>query len=90
MRALLAVAATIALSGCSIFGGPEDARPPADTPPPVDTGPHPTVTMKYKGPSGYDIAARKATEYCGKHYAGTSARLLADDLKGKARFECVK
>ena len=77
MRALLAVAAAVAFSGCSIFEGPPDA------------GPHPTVTMKYKGPGGYDIAVRKANDYCQKHYSGTSARLLADDMKGNARFECV-
>ena len=77
MRALLAVAAAVALSGCSIVEGPADG------------GSHPMVTMKYKGPSGYDIAARKANDYCRKHYSGTSARLLADDLKGRARFECV-
>ena len=45
--------------------------------------------MKYKGPTGYDVAARKANDYCRKHYGGTSARLLADNLKGRARFECV-
>jgi len=81
MRALFAVAATVVLSGCGAFGGPADPGP--------HTGPYPTVTMKYKGPTGYDVAARKANDYCRKHYGGTSARLLADNLKGRARFECV-
>jgi len=78
MRALLLIAATVALSGCWT------ADRSADT-----AGPNPTVAMHYKGPSGYDIAAHKANDYCRKHYSGSSARLLADDMKGHARFECV-
>jgi hypothetical protein len=78
MRAMLLVAATVALTGCwTADRSAETARP------------NPTVAMKYKGPTGFDIAARKANDYCRHHYSGTSARLLADDMKGHARFECV-
>lgn len=80
MRALLLlIAATMALTGC---GWNPDRSADATTP-------NPTVAVKYKGPAGYDVAARKANDYCRQHYGGSSARLLADDLKGHARFECV-
>jgi hypothetical protein len=80
MRALLLVAATVALAACSGWTPEQSAD---------HTGPSPTVAVKYKGPTGFDIAARKANDYCRQHYGGTNARLLADDMKGHARFECV-
>jgi len=87
MRALILVAAVIALSGCWTT---EPQTIEKTTSQPAASPLRPTVAVKYKGDGGFDLAAQKADAYCKQHYDGSTARLLADDLKGHARFECAE
>jgi hypothetical protein len=48
-----------------------------------------TVTVKYAGASGFDLAVRKANDWCDEHY-GADARLIRDEpAAGRAIFDCA-
>ena len=90
MRALILVAAVIALSGCWTTDSQRTEPQRIEQTTSQPSSPlRPTVAVKYKGDGGFDLAAQKADAYCKKRYGGSTARLLADDMKGHARFECA-
>jgi hypothetical protein len=81
-RAVLSIAAAIALVGCSDFRNSveSEASPPKQQ----------SVTVNYTGPDGFKLAVGKANDWCDKHLGRSDVRLLQDDrAAGRAVFACV-
>lgn len=83
MRTLPIILAVAALTGCTL-NHYEVSEAPVPKPPPSQT-----VSMTYKGPDGFNIAARKANDWCDQHFGDSDVRVVKDDRKkGHATFAC--
>ena len=83
MRMLPIMLAGAALAGCTV-NHYEVSQPPPTQPPASHT-----VAMTYKGPDGFNIAARKANDWCDQHFGDSDVRVVKDDRKkGHATFAC--
>lgn len=77
----LLVSAAAALAGCA-----SDFREAVESSPPTPTR---SVSVNYKGPDGFNLAVRKADEWCDERYGQSDVQLLKDDrTAGRATFAC--
>ena len=80
MRAILIFGLAVALAGCSEYRRSVEASAPT---------PRQTVSVKYKGPDGFNLAVAKASEWCSGRYGQSDVHLVKDDrATGRATFAC--
>jgi hypothetical protein len=74
------ILAAAVLAGCSDFRrSVESSTPP----------PNRNVSVNYKGPDGFNLAVRKADEWCDERFGESDVHLVKDDrTAGRATFVC--